>query len=721
MNQDLLNQPLTDTEQGVDITPERLKSLFRPRSIALVGASDKSPFSKAAYNNLVSFGFADKTYLVNKRGAETHGVATYTSCSDIPDEVDVAYFMVPQGATLDAMTEAAAAGIRNGVILSSGYGEAGPEGRAAQEELVAHARSMGMILLGPNHLGFANIVDQIPVASLANLPRVAGSVALLSQSGASSAAMLDFAKMTSVGLSYAVTLGNEAMITAGHLIDFLVEDESTKAIALFLETVRDPEVFRRAAKRAAAAGKAIVVLKAGSSELAARTAAAHTGALVGDDKTIDAIFRELGIIRVDSIEDMLVTADLCARVGRLGSKGVGVISISGGACDILADRAADFNVELPEITPATAAALAEIMPGYGTVHNPLDVTGAAVFDPTMFTKAIRILSEDQGIGVISVVMTLPWERDDASSAMPTVFKAIGDGIANAATPVVFTNQVVQPTSDYTKELMADAGIPHVISGLRQTVFALGKLGWWSEVTRSADPSAARPESSFSLPPATERTGSWSEYQARQLLESAGIPVVPSKLLNSADEAAAYAEETGQALALKIVSRDILHKSDIGGVQLGVRGAVDAKRAFHEIMAAGDYVPGARIDGVLASPMRVGGTELLVGVVRDPQWGPMLAIAIGGVFVEVLGDAALASLPVTAERAQELVESLRGAALLRGVRGTVPADFKALGRVIEKIGSLAYALGDDLESLEVNPLRVNGSEVEAMDAVITWTN
>jgi acyl-CoA synthetase (NDP forming) len=722
MSQEVLeSQPKPAPSAADEVTPERLKSLFRPRSIALVGASDKSPFSRSAYNNLVSFGFGEKTYLVNKRGAETHGVPTYVSCADIPDEVDVAYFMVPQSATLDAMTEAAAAGIRNGVILSSGYGEAGPAGKAAQEELVAHARSLGMILLGPNHLGFANIVDQIPVASLSNLPRVAGPVALLSQSGASSAAMLDFAKMSNVDLSYAVTLGNEAMITAGHVIDFLVEDESTKAIALFLETVRDPEIFRRAARRAAAAGKAIVVLKAGSSELAARTAAAHTGALVGDDKSVDAVFRELGIIRVDSIEDMLVTADLCARVGRLARTGVGVVSISGGACDILADRAADLGVNLSEITPETAQALAEVMPGYGTVQNPLDVTGAAMIDPSIFTKTIRILSEDPGIGVVSVVMSMPWERENANSMMSTLFQAIGEGATEASTPVVFTNQVVQPTSAYTKELMAESGIEHMVAGLRQTVFALGKLGWWSEATRTVDAATPQPDATLQLPLQEERTGAWSEHQARQLLETAGVPAVPSRLLVTAEEAEAYAEEAGGPLALKIVSRDILHKSDIGGVQLGVRGGLEAKRAFHEIMAAADYVPGARIDGVLASPMRVGGTELLVGVVRDPQWGPLLAIAIGGVFVEVLGDAALASLPVTAERAQALVESLRGAALLRGVRGTVPADLEALGRVIEKIGNLAYALGDDLESLEINPLRVNGSEIEAMDALITWTN
>ena len=298
------------------VTGDRLTSLFRPRSVALVGASDKSTFSLLAYRNLVEFGFGEHTYLVSRRGTPAHGQLTVTSCTQIGEPVDVAYLMVPQAGLLEALDDAAAAGIRNACVLSSGYAEAGEAGRAAQAVLARHAAGLGMVLLGPNHLGFANFTDGVPVCSVPGLPRAPGPVALLSQSGASSSAMLDFARMVNVGLSYLVTLGNEAMITAGHVLDFLVDDPGTRAVAVFMETVRDPETFRRAARRAAGAGKAIVVLKAGSSPLSARTAAAHTGALVGDDRVIDAVFADLGIIRVDSIEDMLITAGAAAALGR---------------------------------------------------------------------------------------------------------------------------------------------------------------------------------------------------------------------------------------------------------------------------------------------------------------------------------------------------------------------------------------------------------------------
>ncbi|MET0860610.1 MAG: CoA-binding protein, partial [Microbacterium sp.] len=433
-----------------EITPERLRSLFRPRSVALVGASDKSMFSQMAFGNLMQFGFGEHTHLVNSRSDVVHGRAAVKRIADIDEPVDVAFLQVPQAVTLDAMTEAAEAGVKNAVILSSGYGEAGEAGKRAEAELVAHAEHLGIVLLGPNHLGFANFVDQIPVTAIPGLPRVAGPVALLSQSGASSSAMLDFATMTGNDLSYMVTLGNEAMITAGHAIEFFVQDESTKAIAVFMETVRQPEVFRRAAIAALEAGKAIVVLKAGSSQLAARTAAAHTGALVGDDRTIDAIFRDLGVIRVDTIEDMLITAGLAAHTGPLGEGGLGVASISGGACDIVADRSEDAGLVLPEITADTRERLAEIMPDYGTIQNPLDVTGAAVIDPTIFSRGIAAIADDPAIAAVGVISGVPWQGEGPWQSQ-YLLNAIGAGVKATDKPVVMLNQVLQPVSAYTKE------------------------------------------------------------------------------------------------------------------------------------------------------------------------------------------------------------------------------------------------------------------------------
>ncbi|HEX8008162.1 MAG TPA: acetate--CoA ligase family protein, partial [Trebonia sp.] len=605
------------------------------------------------------------------------------------------------------------------VVLSSGYGEAGEAGRAAQAELAARAESLGVVLLGPNHLGFANFTEGIPVCAIPGLPRAAGPVALLSQSGASSSAMLDFATMVNVGLSYVVTLGNEAMITAGHVLDFLVDDPATRAVAVFMETVRDPDVFRRAARRAAAADKAIVVLKAGSSALSARTATAHTGALVGDDRVIDAVFADLGVIRVDSIEDMLITAGAAAALGRLERPGIGIVSISGGACDIVADRAEDLGASLPELAAPTAEALTGIMPDYGTVQNPLDVTGAAVIDPAIFTRSIEAMSKDPSVGVVGVINAVPWIDDGKPYLVQSLVDAIGEGMRDAACPTVYINQVMQPVTDYTRSVMAHGGVGYVIPGLRQAVVALRNVAWWSDATRAAG-SGATPAAAVAVPSAAGRHGRWSEDAARRMLADAGIPVVPARLVASADDAVKAAAEYGGRVCLKVVSPQIMHKSDIGGVRLDVPAEEDAVRdAFHAVTTAAALVDGASVDGVLVSPMRRGGTELLIGVVRDPHWGPMLAVALGGVFVEVLRDSALAPLPVSPERARRMLDWLRGRAVLDGIRGAAPADLGALAAVIARAGDLAMALGDDLESLEINPLRVDGTTIEALDAVVTW--
>jgi acyl-CoA synthetase (NDP forming) len=704
------------------ITAERLTSLLRPRSVALVGASDKSAFSLLAYRNLVEFGLAGRTYLVSRR-AEVHGQPAVPSCAQIGEPVDVAYLMVPQAGIPAALEDAAAAGIRNACVLSSGYAEAGEAGRAAQDELARHAAGLGLVLLGPNHLGFANFTDGVPVCSIPGLPRVAGPVALLSQSGASSSAMLDFAAMVNVGLSYLVTLGNEAMITAGHVLDYLVDDPGTRAVAVFMETVRDPETFRRAARRAAAADKAIVVLKAGSSALSARTAAAHTGALTGDDRVIDAIFADLGVIRVDSIEDMLITAGAAAALGRLSKPGIGIVSISGGACDIVADRADDLGADLPELAPETRAALAAIMPAYGTVQNPLDVTGAAVIDPTIFTRAIEAMSADPAIGVVGVVNSIPWREDQFPGQ--AFVDAIGAGMRAASGPSAYVNQVMQPVTDVTRASMAHGGVSYVIPGLRQAVVALRNVAWWSGATRTgatrtaeagppAAPGAAPP---VPVPERARRRGTWSEHAARALLADAGIPLIPARLANSVGEAVKAAAGFGVPLSVKVVSADIPHKSDIGGVRLDVPPAEAAVRAAYQ--AVTEAAAGTTIDGVLVSPMRRGGTELLVGVVRDPQWGPVLAVAIGGLFVELLNEPVLAPLPVSAVQAGRLLDRLRGRAVLDGARGGVPADRGALAAVIARIGDLALALGEDLESLEVNPLLVDGGRIEALDAAVAW--
>ncbi len=712
MHMALMADAVTTTAPGA----ARLESLFRPNSVAIVGASEKSLFSNIAWNNLVQFGFADRAHLVNRRGVKTHGQPTVTSCAELPAGVDVAFLMVPQAGTIDALKEAAAAGIRNAVVLTSGYGEAGPGGKVAQAELTRTAQDLGMLLLGPNHLGFVNVTDGIPVSSLLDLPRTAGHVGLVAQSGATAGSMMDFARMCDIGFSHVVTTGNEAMITATDVLDFLVDDEQSRAVALFIETIRRPELFLAAIERASEAGKAIVVLKLGTSELAARTAQAHTGSLVGDDRTIDAIFRQYGVIRVDSVEDLLITAQLAAFTGPLAASGVGITSISGGACDVIADRGQDLGLNLVTLTEKTVEKVSALLPSYGTPHNPLDVTGAAVIDPTLFTSLLSAVAEDPGVSLVATIFDLPWEEAPIHGAA-AMCRAIGTGIAQAPVPGFVINQTLRPVTAYTRGLLHDYRIPLVIGGLRNAVVAMSGVGRWSEVRRHTRQVSTLADS-VALPAPDERHGSWSEWRTRELLGSAGVPVIPAVLVTTEDDALSAAADLG-TVAMKIVSQDILHKSDVGGVRLGV-SADDVRDAYRSIVTSvAQHAPGAAVSGVLISPMRAPAVELLVGVVADPDWALILAVGLGGVFVELLQDFSLRRLPVGPDDVREMLAELRGRAVLDGVRGTPPVDVGAVVSAICSIAALASALGDDLLSLEVNPLRADADGVEALDAIVTW--
>jgi len=697
------------------VTPQRLREFFHPRSFALIGASDKSTFSALLYRNLVAAGHGEVTYLVNRRSDQVHGRRAYASCRDIGCPVDLAFVMVPAPAVGDALRDAAAAGVRSALVLSSGYAEAGEEGRRRQRELVELAAELDLLLLGPNVLGFTNVAAGVPAMVLADPPTTPGGVALISQSGASCGAMKDFAALAGVELSYVITVGNEAMITVGHLIDYLVDDEHTRAIAVFMEGIREPEVFAAAARRAAEAGKAVVVLKAGRSELAARTAASHTGALVGDDRVVDAVFARHGVIRVDTIESMLVTAGVAAHTGPLARPGVGVVSISGGACDILADLAQAAGAALPEFTAETTERLRTVMPSYGSVHNPLDITGAAILDPSLWEEAVAAVGNDPNVGVVVAVNSLPWRDSSEPFYGQKYVNAIGAGAARSAAPVLYLTQVTQPIGAQARAVLDEGGVAHVVPGLHLGITALAHLARWSQdreqILREVVPPPRRIRDMDPVP--------LSEVAVRALLEEAGVPVVPARHVHSAEEAEAAARAFGGRVAMKIVSADLPHKSDVGGVRLNVDAAAAAASYDSLLAECTAKAPHARLDGVLVSPMRDTGLELLVGVTRDPQWGLVLAVGLGGVFVEVLDDVALTPLPVSPDRIRALVESLRGAALLHGVRGQQAADLAALSATVSAVGRLAEELGPRLESLEINPLRVAGDRIEALDALITW--
>lgn len=539
------------------------------------------------------------------------------------------------------------------------------------------------------------------------------------QSGALASNVLAFAQARNIGISLLVSMGNETAMSVTDVMNALVEAPNTKVIALFLESIRHPEEFAEIARRALAAGKPIVALKIGRSVKASRTAQAHTGALVGDDKTVDAAFRQLGVIRVGSLEDLMVTAGMLAETGPLPGNRIGVVTPSGGASEIISDRAEDEGLELPEFAEATTTALREVLPPFATPNNPLDVTGYVLLDRQLMSKALDVVAADPGVDVIMLLQDMPRTTPDFDLAVET-YRHTAGVIRSSPKPVVIVGNVLIDVSETGRALREAAGYPQIAGGIEHGMTALGNAVRWSQTYRrhqgGADaPVAVEVTVADGLPP---RAGTWTERHASAFLAANGIPMVPSRVATSPDEAARHAEEVGFPVVLKAAADDLEHKSDLGGVELGLNDAESVRTAAARI--AGSLAKAGH-DGTttVVQPMRSGGTELLVGVVRDPSWGLTLAVAMGGVWVEILGDSQLRLLPVSEAEARQAVESLRSAAVLRGARGQAPVDLDALAGVVARIGAIAVALGDELESLEVNPLLVSGDRIEALDALITW--
>jgi acyl-CoA synthetase (NDP forming) len=693
-----------------------MRSLFNPRSIALVGATDKSGWSRNTFDNLRLHGFTGAVHLVNPRTEVVHGQRAHRNLTAIGAPVDLAYVMVPTRAVLPILREGRSLGIRSYVVLTAGFAETGEEGGRLEQEVVDYATENGLTLLGPNGNGYINAAAAITPYGLPIVSGLGGgSVGVVLQSGALASSILSFSQARNVGISLLTSMGNEAVVTVTDVMEYLIDDPNTRVIALFLESVRRPAEFAAAARRAAEAGKPVVALKIGSSQLASHTARAHTGALVGDDHVIDAAFRQLGVIRVRSLEDLVITAGLLAVTPPLPGRRVGVVTPSGGASEIIADRAEQEGLELPAYAPETVAALRAMLPDFATVANPLDVTGYVVVDRTLLGRALEIVAKDPGIDEVMLLADLPRVVPPDPDLSLAFLRANSDIIHASPRPVVVVSNVLTDISEFGRRVQNETNYPYVAGGIEHGMSALGFAVRWAEAARSI---ATRPPVEPPAPLDVSGTGTWVEHRAAALLADHGVPVVPARLARDADTAVAAAAEFGFPVVLKAVADGLGHKSDIGGVRLGLTDP-DAVRTAHREVTEALRAAGATGISTLVQPQRSGGIELLVGVVRDPVWGPVLAIGLGGVWVEVLRDTALRLLPVDETDVRDALAELRGADLLAGARGTVAADLDAVAAVVVRIARLAESLGDGLDSLEVNPLLVRGTDVEVLDALLTW--
>jgi len=689
-----------------------LDALFNPRSIALVGATERSVWSIAAVDNLRRAGYPGKVHMINPKGGTIFGSEASPTCSAVGEPIDAALLMVPESKMVEVFDDLEKAGVGGVVILSGGFAETGHDGRARQQLIADKAKAAGIRMLGPNCLGFANFVAGTPIWTT-QLRRQTGNlqVALVSQSGALASQLEQFAYQQRVGLTHMISTGNEADVQVADAIEYLAQQPEPKAIALFLESVRDPVRFERAIKAANAAGKPVVVLKVGASEASAKAAQAHTGSLVGNDRVFDALCRKLGLTRVHSLEELIVTADLFARIGAVHGKGVAFVAMSGGMCEIITDQAEKEAILLPELSESTASALREVLPPLATPNNPLDVTGAAMVEPELIARSLKALAQDPDIAALSFVFDAP-AKEDARGFARRFITQIGAGFREAGKPCVMLSHTFSGVSSEARALTEELGVTYSGGGVRHGLNALGHLlrhGAWKARAATAEANVAvagqRPD---------------GERAVLEFLAQYGVPVIPQRIVRSADEAASFAATLNAPAVLKIASPDIQHKTEVGGVVLNLRGDDAVRAGFDQIMSRVQAAkPEARIDGIIVSPMRGGGVELFVGTMRDPQWGPSIAVGLGGVFVEALKDTSLRLLPISENDALEMLGELRGSKLLDGFRGAPPVDRAQLAKIIVAIGNAALALGPDLVSLEINPLLAFDGGIEALDGLTVW--
>jgi acetate---CoA ligase (ADP-forming) len=720
---------------GSLVTPARLAELFAPRSIAVVGASPTSAWTRFVFAGAAATGFVGELTPVHPRHSAVFGRRAVASLRDLAEAPDLAFILVPPDAVERVLDDAGAAGVRGAIVLASGYRETGEDGRALEDSLLARAAGHGITLLGPNCLGFLNTHAKAgPFALTIPLPLRPGPVGIAMQSGALASVMLSFARSRAIGVSTLASLGNEAMVTAPDVIEYLIEDDRTRVICLFLEQIGDPAAFAAAAERADLAGKPIVALKAGSSAAGRQAALAHTGSIAGDDAVVDAALRQLNVIRVTSIEALLTTGALLGYGRKPEGRRMGVLTASGGACDIIADRAAVQGIEIPPFAPPTAAAIAPHVPPFAQVRNPLDVTGYFLANQrtsalTALDHALDAAVTDPGLDfVLFSGLTMPDAKpadDRLASILEERVAWIGQRMASSPIPVIPVSYTCVDVPEYGRDLLGKNGI-HLLGGMELAVQAIGNALRWAEGRGRIWPGPAGQSGVAAMPDQGQGRpgGPWREADARELLAAFDVPLVPGELVSSADQAAAVvaAKRLGYPVALRISSARVAHKSDIGGVELGLRDIAQLRAGFKRVRLAGEAVEGKgrSVDGIMVSPMRTGGMELLAGISMEPAFGPVLAVGMGGVWVEVLGDVSLRVLPVGADEVIRMLGELRSAPLLRGARGRRPADLDTVARVIVRIADAALSLGDSLHSVEVNPLWVDGDQVEALDVLVITT-
>jgi acyl-CoA synthetase (NDP forming) len=662
-----------------------LDALFKPRSVAMIGAS-ASP-GKLGHDilyNLIHAGFSGPIYPVNPKADQLLGLKVYKDIASLPAAPDLAVVVIPSRMVSGTIEECGKLGVKAAIVVTGGFAEAGPDGDKLQKELADIAGCYGVRVVGPNCQG----INSPHYHLCASWPLITakGKIAFVSQSGTVGAALIDWASQDQIGFSVFVSLGNRADVDEADCIRYFNDDPDTKVIALYMEGVKRPALFLESLSRAT---KPVVILKAGRTERGRAAAESHTKSLAGDDAIYGAIFNKYKVHRADNLEELYDFAKALAYMEKPSGKRLLNISSSGGAAILAIDEAEKLGFENPAPSKALQQRLRAFLPAHCGVSNPIDLTGDAISDPSLYAKVIAAAKSDYDTSVVIFGDPIHGASDIVTGKGELIIYCGGADVEREETILLHRKGIpVYPTPE--------RGIRALYQLVRFDEARLVKKAFHAEA----------PETALNLMPARK---------AAALLKKYGVLAVVAKLAPSSKDAVALAKKYKKSVVLKIASPDVSHKTDVGGVRLNLAKSSEVKSAFENILTnVRKKAPGARIEGVTVSPMAdPGGLEVILGVIRDPQYGPALMFGLGGIFTEIYRDVQFCLLPGTVNEFRRMIRSIRGYPLLYGVRGQEPKDEKALIGIMKALSNLVKD-HPEIDQIDLNPILVYAQGVAVVD-------
>jgi acetyltransferase len=694
-----------------------LDPLFRPQSVAVIGASrNPGTIGYQVVDNLVHHRFQGVVYPVNPNASAIHSILAYPSVSDIPGSVDLAVIVVPKEVVIGVAEECGTKGVRAVVVISAGFREVGGEGLEREEALVEVVRRHKMRLVGPNCMGLMNTVPTVSMnATFAPTMPPAGATSFLSQSGAMGVTILDYAAEYGVGIHQFVSIGNKPDVSSNDLIEYWENDPGTRVILMYLESFGNPRHFTPIARRVSRK-KPIAVVKAGRTEAGARAASSHTGALAGADLAIDALLAQCGVLRAESVEELFDMAMAFEHLPEPAGNRVAIVTNAGGPGIIIADACESLGLEVVELSEKTQAGLREVFPAEASVRNPVDMIASAT--GKSYEVALKIVLDDPAVdaAIAAFVPPLGISQIDIASS-------IVSAVENRTEKPVLAVLMGREGLPEGRAELKDAGIPAYIfpESAARALAAMHRHRRWTE--RPVEDPERFPvdrravELILDRVQATHRA-QLTEVEALKVFRAYGVPTIPYRVAHSLEEALEAAKELGYPVVVKLLSPDVVHKTDTGGVRVDLRSAAEVADAYRSILqSVREHHPEARMKGVLVESYLKGGREVIVGMSTDPRFGPILMFGLGGVYVEALKDVAFRVQPVTRLDAEEMIRSIRSFPLLEGVRGEPGADLGTLVEVVQRISQLVGD-HDRILELDINPFLSFTDGGVAVDARVT---